>query len=68
MKGERLFVERQTELLEQLAEEKDMAIKFKLAFLQCFSPLGRDVAAACQDFGIAVSTGYRWLRPWNDAG
>ena len=22
----------------------------------------------CQDFGIAVSTGYRWLRPWDDAG
>jgi hypothetical protein len=42
MKGERLFVERQTELLEQVAEEKDMTIKFKLAFLKCFSPLGRD--------------------------
>ena len=68
MKGERLFVERQTELLEQLTEEKDMTIKFKLAFLKCFSPLGRDVAAACQDFGIAVSTGYLWLRTWNDAG
>ena len=68
MKGERLFVERQTELLEHLAEEKDMTIKFKLAFLKCFSPLGRDLEAACQDFGIAVSTGYLWLRTWNDAG
>jgi hypothetical protein len=38
MKGERLFVERQTELLEQLAEEKNMTVKFKLAFLKCFSP------------------------------
>jgi len=55
MKGERLFIERQTELLEHLAEEKDMTIKFKLAFLKCFSPLGRDLEAACQDFGIAVS-------------
>ena len=26
------------------------------------------VEAACQDFGIAVSTGYLWLRTWNDAG
>jgi transposase len=68
MKGERLFVERQTELLEHLAEEKDMTIKFKLAFLKCFSPLGRDLETACQDFGIAVSTGYLWLRIWNDAG
>ena len=68
MKGERLFVERQTELRERLAEEKDITIKFKLAFLKCFSPLGRDLEAVCQDFGIAVSTGYLWLRTWNDAG
>lgn len=68
MKGERLFVERQTELLKDLTEEKDITIKFKLAFLKCFSPLGRDLEAVCQDFGIAVSTGYLWLRTWNDAG
>ena len=68
MKGERLFVARQTELREHLAEEKDITIKFKLAFLKCFSPLGRDLEAVCQDFGIAVSTGYLWLRTWNDAG
>jgi len=68
MKGERLFVKRETELLEHLAEKKDITIKFKLAFLKCFSPLGRDLEAVCQDFGIAVSTGYLWLRTWNDAG
>ena len=38
MKGERLFVDRQAELLEHLAAEKNMTIKFKLAFLKCFSP------------------------------
>ena len=38
MKGERLFVDRQAELLEHLATEKDMTIKFKLAFLKWFSP------------------------------
>lgn len=68
MKGERLFVKKQTELLEQLAEEKDFTIKFKLAFLKCFSELGRDLEETCQDFGIAVSTAYLWLRLWNDAG
>jgi transposase len=62
-----LFVERQTELLKHLTEEKDITIKFKLAFLKCFSLLGRDLEAVCQDFGIAVSTGYLWLRTWNDA-
>jgi len=68
MKGERLVIERQAELLEHLADEKDITIKFKLAFLKCFSSLGRDLEATCQDFGIAVSTGYLWLRTWNDAG
>ena len=68
MQGERLFVKKQTELLEQLAEEKDFTLKFKLAFLKCFSELGRDLEEACQNFGIAVSTGYLWLRTWNDAG
>jgi transposase len=68
MKGERLFVKRQVELLEHLAEEKDFTIKFKLAFLKCFSESGQDLEEACQDFGIAVSTGYWWLRTWNDAG
>jgi len=68
MKGERLFVERQTELLEYLAEEKNITVKFKLAFLKCFSPLGRDLKEVCQDFGIAISTGYLWLRTWNNAG
>lgn len=68
MKGERLFVEKQTKLLKYLAEETAITIKFKLAFLKCFSPLGRDLEAVCQDVGIAVSTGYLWLRTWNDAG
>ena len=68
MKGERLFVERQTELLEHLAKEKDITIKFKLACLKCFSPLGRDLEEVCQTFGIATSTGYLWLRTWNTAG
>ena len=68
MKGESLFIERQTELHEHLIEEKDLTVKFKLAFLKCFSEWGRDLEKVCQDFGIAVSTGYLWLRLWNDAG
>ncbi len=68
MKGERLFAKRQVELLEHLAAEKDLPLTFKWAFLKCFSELGRDLAAACQDFGIAGSPGYVWLRTWNDAG
>jgi len=50
MKGERLFVERQSELLGHLAEEKDITIKFKLAVLKGFSPLdiiGNSVRSRC---------------------
>jgi len=68
MKGERLVVLRQTELLEHLADEKDMTVKFKLAFLKCFSSLDDNLEVACQDFGMATSTGYRWLRTWNHTG
>ena len=68
MKGERLFIERQVELVEHLTEEKNITIKFKLAFLKCFSKLGRDLEEVCHDFGIAVPTGYLWIRTWNEAG
>ena len=68
MKGERLVVLRQSELLEHLADEKDMTVRFKLVFLKCFSSLGQDLELACQDFGLAVSTGYLWLRIWNSTG
>ena len=36
MKGERLFVKRQVELLEHLTEEKDSTIKFKFGFPKMF--------------------------------
>lgn len=68
MKGERLVVLRQTELLDHLADEKDMTVKFKLAFLKCFSSLDYNLEVVCQDFGIAISTGYLWLRTWNNTG
>lgn len=68
MKGERLFLERRVELLEHLTKEKNITVKFKLAFLKCFSQFGRDLEEVCQDFGIAVSTGYLWIRTWNQAG
>ena len=45
MKGERLVIEGQAELLEHLTDEKDITIKFKLAFLKCFSSLGRDLGS-----------------------
>ncbi len=58
MKGERLFIARQIELVEHSTEEKNITIKFKPAFLKCFSKSGRDLEEVCHDFGIAVSTGY----------
>ena len=63
MKGERLFVKRQIELLEHVAEEKDSLIKLKLVFLKCFSSFGRDLAAVCQVFWDSDVYRLSWATP-----
>lgn len=68
MKGERLFIEKSAELAQHLTEEKNMNVRFKLAFLECFSKFGHDLEAICQAFGIAVPTGYFWIKIWNTKG
>lgn len=68
MKGERLVIKEPSELQERLGQESDVKIRFKLAFLQCLAHLGADLDALCQAFGIATSTGYWWLRNWNQFG
>jgi hypothetical protein len=64
MKGERLFIEKHIELDQHLTEEKNVNVRFKLAFLECFSKFGRDLEEVCQAFGIALPTGYLWIKTW----
>jgi transposase len=68
MKGDRLVINRPSELQVYVSRENDAKIRFKLAFLQCVAHLQPDLEMLCQAFGIATSTGYWWIRNWNQMG
>ena len=68
MKGDRLSLANKDEIDVSLSQEPDPKIRLKLAFLACFSRLNMDLELLCEAFGIAVSTGYWWIRNWNRQG
>lgn len=68
MKGDRLSLKNLDALYSHLTEESDPKIRLKLAFLACFSRLEMDLELLCEAFGIAVPTGYGWIRNWNCQG
>jgi len=68
MKGERLFIDQQAALQAYLGKETDPKVRLKLAFLHCVTKLSPDLDELCQGFGIATSTGYWWIRNWNQKG
>lgn len=68
MKGQRLFIDQQAELQAYLGKEADPKVRLKLAFLHCVAKLSPDLDELCQGFGIATSTGYWWIRNWNQKG
>ena len=68
MKGEIIRVERAEELEERLAVESDNGIKIKLIFLNAFGNSNIPYEAACALCGIHTSTGYVWVRRWNENG
>lgn len=68
MKGDRIILNNPEGIYSCLAEEADPKIRLKLAFLACFSRLHMDLDLLCEAFGIAVPTGYWWIRNWNRQG
>jgi transposase len=60
-------IKRRDELKSCLKEEKDYELKFKLSFLNLVIEL-QDVDKACDLMAISVSTGYRWIKDWNEKG
>ncbi|GAB6163107.1 IS630-like element ISDra3 family transposase [Desulfothermus naphthae] len=67
MKGERIKVKNAEELKEKLKGEKKDNILVKLIFLNLIRE-GIDFEKACSGCGIAQSTGYLWIREWNQEG
>jgi len=69
MKGRRIEIKNTEEIRERLRSEKDWRIKVKLIFLNIItSNKEMEVKEACSMCGIAVPTGYLWLRKWNEEG
>ncbi len=67
MKGERIKVKNIGEIQEKLKREKKEDVVIKLIFLNLIGG-GIDLEEACRFCGIAESTGYLWIREWNQEG
>ena len=48
-----------------LKREKELGTPFRLAFLNALKEFDNNLEKACGVFGIAIPTGYAWLRSWN---
>jgi len=68
MKGTRLIIHNISELQVRLQQEADPKLRLKLAFLCCFAEVSSDLDALSKAFGIGTSTGYWWIRNWNQSG
>lgn len=68
MKGERIKLVKPKEIRSRLRHEKDDGIRLKLIFLNAIANFSMDLESACEMCGIAVSTGYLWIRNWNEEG
>jgi transposase len=68
MKGDRIEIARRKEIRSRLRHEKDERIKLKLIFLNAIANFSIDLETACSMCGIATSTGYLWIRNWNEEG
>jgi transposase len=68
MKGDRIELARPKEIRSRLRHEKDDKVKLKLIFLNSIANFSLDLESACSMCGIATSTGYLWIRNWNEEG
>jgi transposase len=68
MKGEIIRIERAEELKRSLMGEKDDEVKVKLIFLNALANCNVTYETASAMCGIHTSTGYVWVRKWNEKG
>lgn len=68
MKGDKIELARRKEIRAKLRHEKDDRVRLKLIFLNAIANFSMDLESACSMCGIAVSTGYLWIRNWNEEG
>ena len=68
MKGENIELSRPKEIRARLRHEKDDKVRLKLVFLNAIANFSMNLESACSMCGIATSTGYLWIRKWNEEG
>ena len=68
MKGDRIEIAKRKEIRARLRHEKDDRARMKLVFLNAIANFSMDLETACSICGIATSTGYLWIRNWNEEG
>jgi transposase len=68
MKGDRIEIAKRKEIRARLRHEKDDRTRMKLVFLNAIANFSMDLETACSICGIATSTGYLWVRNWNEDG
>ena len=54
-------------LREDLSEEKEPELRWKLSFISLVAG-GMKLREAANCFGIGIATGYKWIRRWNSEG
>ncbi len=65
MKEQRLTVKNAKEIETRLKTEKKGNVRVKLIFLNLIANTQMDLEKACEICGIAIPTGYLWIRQWN---
>ena len=68
MKGDKIELAKRKEIRARLRHEKDDKVRLKLIFLNAIANFSIDLETACSMCGIAISTGYLWIRNWNEEG
>lgn len=56
------------EIVQRLSEEKSLLVKQKLSFLNLVANYRMSVKEATRALGLGLSTGYKWIKDWNEGG
>lgn len=68
MKGDRVKILNNEELIKRLHVETDERIKLRLIFLNAMANHELSYEKASEICGLSISTGYVWIRKWNAGG
>jgi transposase len=68
MKGDIVEIANPDEILKRIKDEKDPQMRIRLSFLNIMANHGKSYDESTEMLGLSVSTGYVWIRKWNQNG